>query len=424
MAGFKRKASHQRCAVRVTYSRNTVKGQWRAHGRYVGRDSATDLEQVHSPGFDGKRVHLDMSTILDGWQRAGDERLWKLIISPEFGERIDLVKLTRELLASMSQQLKRPIEWAAVAHYNTEHPHVHVALRGMDGNGEPLRLDRDYIKCGIRAVAEDLCTRQLGHRTERDATEASAREVRKQRYTSLDREISRFKNAAVDSNTGFVATPGSCGVSRRQYLAERLMFLEKAGLSTKSGPNSWQVRNDFENVLRAMQWANDRQKTMAAHGVLMSDQRLPFALLDLRTLRSAEGRVLVHGEEEDGRDAGRRYLLLEGTDARVYYVPYAPEIETARNEGRLGTNSFIRLRKIFVGGKPALEAEDFGPAEAILRNRQHLDNAARAFISRGIIPTDDGWAGWLGRYQAAVRQRSMVIERDGLRRPDGVGRVR
>jgi hypothetical protein len=158
--------------------------------------------------------------------------------------------------------------------------------------------------------------------------------------------------------------------------------------------------------------------------VLMSDQRLPFALLDLRTLRSAEGRVLVHGEEEDGRDAGRRYLLLEGTDARVYYVPYAPEIETARNEGRLGTNSFIRLRKIFVGGKPALEAEDFGPAEAILRNRQHLDNAARAFISRGIIPTDDGWAGWLGRYQAAVRQRSMVIERDGLRRPDGVGRVR
>ena len=31
----------QRCAVRVLYSKNTSKGQWRAHGRYVARESAT-----------------------------------------------------------------------------------------------------------------------------------------------------------------------------------------------------------------------------------------------------------------------------------------------------------------------------------------------------------------------------------------------
>ena len=30
----------QRCAIRVTYSRNTVRGQWRAHGRYIARESA------------------------------------------------------------------------------------------------------------------------------------------------------------------------------------------------------------------------------------------------------------------------------------------------------------------------------------------------------------------------------------------------
>jgi hypothetical protein len=27
--------------------------------------------------------------VLDRWQKAGDPRLWKIIISPEFGERID-----------------------------------------------------------------------------------------------------------------------------------------------------------------------------------------------------------------------------------------------------------------------------------------------------------------------------------------------
>lgn len=31
----------QGCAVRIMYSRNAMKGQWRAHGRYVARESAS-----------------------------------------------------------------------------------------------------------------------------------------------------------------------------------------------------------------------------------------------------------------------------------------------------------------------------------------------------------------------------------------------
>src|SRR5260370_21083181 len=67
-----RKSFHQRCAVRVTYSRNTVKGQWRAHGRYVARDSATRQEARDPGGFNDKSDALDMTVILDGWQQSGD----------------------------------------------------------------------------------------------------------------------------------------------------------------------------------------------------------------------------------------------------------------------------------------------------------------------------------------------------------------
>src|SRR5579884_1032654 len=91
-------------------------------------------------------------------------------------------------------------------------------------------------------------------------------------------------------------------------MAERLIFLEKAGLATNRGANAWDVRSDFEAVLRAMQRASDRQRTIAAHGALMSDARLPFATLDVKNIRSVEGRVLAHGEEENGRDAGRSYV--------------------------------------------------------------------------------------------------------------------
>jgi hypothetical protein len=354
-----------------------------------------------------------MKATLDRWQRAGDERMWKLIISPEFGERVDLQKLTRELMTQMGCQLRSPLEWAAVNHHNTEHPHVHVALRGVDGTGKALRLERDFIKNGIRTVAEDLCTRQLGHRTDRDTAEAAAREVREQRYTSLDRDISRKKNETDYGGERFqiVVPTGSSGSAglRDRYLAERLAFIEKMGLAEHAGPNTWQVRSDFETVLRAMQRVNDRQRTIAAYGVPVSDPRLPFVMLDLKTLKSVEGRVLVHGEEEDGRDAGRGYFLLEGTDARVYYVPYRPEIEDARNQGALRTNSFVRLRKLFVDGKPLLETDDFGSAEAILTNKRHLNEAALGFVSRGVPVPENGWGGWLGRYQTALKAASIEL---------------
>ena len=84
-------------------------------------------------------------------------------------------------MAQVARDLGKAPEWTAVSHHNTEHPHVHIALRGVDAIGKPLRLERDYIKHGIRAIAEDLCTRQLGYRTDRDATESIAREVREQR---------------------------------------------------------------------------------------------------------------------------------------------------------------------------------------------------------------------------------------------------
>ena len=45
-----------------------------------------------------------------------------MIVSPEFGERIDLDRLTRDVMGRMGQDLGTTLDWAAVAHFNTEHP--------------------------------------------------------------------------------------------------------------------------------------------------------------------------------------------------------------------------------------------------------------------------------------------------------------
>jgi type IV secretory pathway VirD2 relaxase len=416
---------NQRCAVRVTYSRSKVKGQWGAHGRYVARETATHEVDPKAVGFDNERESIDISARLDSWQKSGDERMWKFIVSPEFGDRVDLKVLTRELMTRVGRDLgDSHLEWAAVAHYNTEHPHVHVALRGIDSQRKPLHLDREYVKSGIRNIAEDLCTKQLGYRTEFDAAVAERREVGQHRYTSLDRMISRGAGASTQDDANprvftYTQEPSKSGIRdgralRQQHTMERLLTLQTMGLAECTGPNTWLVRRDFESVLRAMQRMDDRQKTLAAHGVLMSDERLPVTVLDYRDLKSVEGRVLVHGEDEVGREAGRSYLILEGTDARVHHIYYTAEMEEARNRGELRTNSFVRLRKRFVDGQPVMEIDDFGDSEAVLCNRSLLKQTAQTLIRRGIIPDEDGWGGWLGRYQAALR--SAALDEDGPER--------
>src|SRR5262249_32137954 len=130
---------HQRCAVRVMYSKNAMRGQWKAHGSYIARESATQ-GRAGDAGFDAAAKGVNIAARLDHWQLAGDERLWKLIVSPEFGDRMDLLQLTRELLKRMTVDLGTHLEWVAVSHFNTDNPHVHIALRGVRDDGHPLRL--------------------------------------------------------------------------------------------------------------------------------------------------------------------------------------------------------------------------------------------------------------------------------------------
>jgi type IV secretory pathway VirD2 relaxase len=404
---------HQRCAIRVTYLKNRIRGQWKTHGRYLARESATFDNDAKAVGFNRESDGVDIARQLENWQGAGDELLWKLIVSPEFGGRVDLSRLTRELIKQMEKDLRTELEWAAVEHHNTEHPHVHMVVRGIRSDGSSLRLSRDYVQQRIRSVVGDLCTRQLGYRTELDAVESERREITEKRFTSIDR---RFLTDASDIRLDLgphyfsvIRNPVQADLSesarvRTRHEAARLAVLERMGLAESSGPSAWRVRRDFDQILRAMQKTTDRQRTLAAHGALMSDERLPIEVLDTRRLTSVEGRVLVHGQDEQN---GRNYLMLEGTDAKVYFINQTPEIGDARGRGELRTNSFVRLLKR-QGGRMSID--DLGDAERLLSNPHYLNQAAREHLKRGSLAADDSWGGWLGRYQAALAKAKTEIE--------------
>src|SRR5271154_4759649 len=69
----------QRCAVRITYSKNATSGQWRAHGRYLVRESVDFDGGSRGIGFGGEGELGEVVQRLESWQKAGDERLWKII---------------------------------------------------------------------------------------------------------------------------------------------------------------------------------------------------------------------------------------------------------------------------------------------------------------------------------------------------------
>ena len=96
----------------------------------------------------------------------------------------------------MERDLGTQLEWVAAVHHNTEHPHVHIAVRGVDDKGIPLRLPREYIRGGLRERAEEIATEALGYRSPADAHEAQRRETLQNRYTPLDRILQRSNDGS------------------------------------------------------------------------------------------------------------------------------------------------------------------------------------------------------------------------------------
>jgi Protein of unknown function (DUF3363) len=398
---------HQRCAVRLTYAGKKTRGQWAAHGRYLVRDSATALRPDGSKAFGSLPEPMAIPGTLAAWQRSGDERLFKLVLSPEFGERLDLERLTRAVMAAVEQDTGAPLEWAAVVHRNTDHPHVHVVLRGSAA-GRPVRFDRQYVQHGIRRHAESACTLQLGYRTSLDREEAERYEVSQARFTSLDRVLVRAKPPDAKPGSQFEVTRrpdapelSESGRAREQRLVARLNYLTGAGLARPTAPLTWSVDADFERTLSAFQRAQDRQRMMAQHAAFLSDPRLQYRVVSPNDGTDISGRVIAHVLDEI---SDRPHVLIEGIDGVVYYVPHDPSIAEARANGKLRPNAFVQLH---AAGAAVWTVRDFGDADGLLTN----GDAFRAVLildQPTHLAGQQHWSGWLGRYWATRNRETMI----------------
>jgi len=120
----------------------------------------------------------------------GDRHHFRFIVSPDDAlEMTDLRAFTRDLMGEMERDLGTKLDWTAVPHWNTEHPHIHVIVRGKGDDGRDLVISRDYISHGMRARAEHLVTLELGPRSDLDIRRGLEAQVEADRWTNLDRSL-------------------------------------------------------------------------------------------------------------------------------------------------------------------------------------------------------------------------------------------
>ena len=149
--------------VRMGHSgHRSLKGWLHDHLDYLERD---DTSRDGTPGqLYGREGVVDTEQFLDRATR--DPRHFTVVVSPERGQDLDLTGFTRDLMRQVERDVGTGLDWAAANHYDTDHPHSHIIIRGRDMDGDPVFLDRQYLHEGIRYRAQEIATRELGWRWE------------------------------------------------------------------------------------------------------------------------------------------------------------------------------------------------------------------------------------------------------------------
>jgi len=242
-------------------------GRATAHLRYIQRDG-TSRDGERGRLYSAKQDRTDGDAFLD---RGKDDRhQFRVIVSPEDGAELDdLSGFTRDLMSQLEEDLGTKLDWVAVNHFNTGHPHVHVIVNGRDELGEDLVINGDYIAHGIRERASALVTLELGPVTAIEQQRKLAAEIDQDRFTRIDRAL------LAEADEGLVdlryAPADPRGISDRALRLTRLGKLEGMGLASEPAPGRWQLSEQLEPTLRELGERGDIIKTM--YKVLQAEGR-------------------------------------------------------------------------------------------------------------------------------------------------------
>ncbi len=385
-----------------------------AHLSYLKRDGVS-RDGEKGVMFDAGNDRADDGAFAE---RGKDDRHhFRFIISPEdAGDMTDLRAFTRDLARQMETDLGTKLDWVAVDHWNTDNPHVHLLVRGVDDTGADLVISRDYISRGLRSRAEGLVSIELGPRPEHEIRNALEREITAERWTRLDVEI----RIAADY-IGYLdlrpEPPGASDPQMRRLMIGRLQHLEKMGLAASAGPGEWMVGLEAQKQLRDLGMRGDIIKTMHRAFTERGQERgvADYVIESGSAASPIIGRLVDRGLHDEL--TGEAYAVIDGTDGRAHHVRFRG-VEAFEHAPPVG--GIVEVRRF--GG-----ADDQRPT-LVLANRSDLDLGRQVtapgatwldhrLVEREPMPLS---AGGFGReVRDAIQARAEHLADHGLARRNG-----
>ena len=173
-------------------------------------------------------------------------------------EYLDLKPFIRKLMTRMEEDLGTKLDWVAVDHYNTGHPHTHVLLRGKDDQEKDLVIARGYISRGMRERAVEIVTLDLGPQSDLEIEQKRRLEVGQEQFTGLDRALLR----EAGSDRVLTTRSSASDISRHTLIMGRLRKLQQLGLASEIESGRWSLPQDLEERLREIGTRGDIIKTL------------------------------------------------------------------------------------------------------------------------------------------------------------------
>ncbi|RJL07389.1 DUF3363 domain-containing protein [Paracoccus aestuarii] len=308
-----------------------------AHLAYLSRDGVT-RDGGKGQLFGADLDHEDQKGFAERCE--GDRHHFRFIISPDdASDMSDLRGFTRDLVDQMEKDLGTRLDWVAVDHWNTEHPHVHLIVRGVRDDGADLVIARDYIKDGMRDRARDLITQELGPRSELEIRTKLLHQIDAERWTNLDRQLAR--DAARTGIIDLAPDPERPADDYSGFKVGRLRKLETLGLAEHLGPGQWAISENAESTLREMGERGDIIKRihrgLSEHGIERGSASYVLAAESID--EPIIGRLVERGLDDELK--GTAYAVVDGVDGRTHHIRLG-SLEAA---GDSPPGSIVELRR-------------------------------------------------------------------------------
>lgn len=295
----------QRVTIKISYSRKASKTG-------IANNTASAVAYMYKlEGASGYSADKEGLAQEEALKIMGGKKVFKMIISPEDPSIVG-PRYTRKVMEALEGILDRKLNWIAIEHNDTDHPHTHVIISREDGEGlsfdTPLYINPQIIKKDLRERASDIATRTRGFVHPQEIKKRQLAAVGQKGFSSLDYLIEKkITNGFFDPK--YI---NDFSIYQREFIAKRLDVLCSMGIGVEKGKVGYIFSNTWKENLYALSKIRSVVRDYDFH-----KQKITLYSNTKDTRPVIEGKIIAKQVIDELND--RVAFIIENSNGKKFY---------------------------------------------------------------------------------------------------------